>query len=119
MAIDYKHFKEKLEAEKIILEKELTEVGVKNPDNPSDWEAVASEGARVHADDNLAADEIEEYDAHLAIVKTLETRYRDIKNALEKIWNKTYGTCQVCGEEIEQERLEANPSANTCRKHME
>ena len=118
MAIDYKHFGEKLEKEKALLEKELEEVGRRNPDNPSDWEPIAPEGSRIHADDNLAADEIEEYDENMAIVNTLETRYQDLKLALEKIKNKTYGLCEICKEEIDEERLEANPSARTCRKHM-
>ncbi|OHB10842.1 MAG: hypothetical protein A3G05_02325 [Candidatus Zambryskibacteria bacterium RIFCSPLOWO2_12_FULL_45_14] len=119
MAIDYEHFKKKLEEEKVTLEKELGEVGRRNPDNPSDWEATAEKGASIQADDNVAADEIEEYDENMAIVNTLEARYNDVKKSLGKIKDKTYGLCQVCGEEIDAERLEANPSAQTCRKHME
>lgn len=118
MPIDYQHFKNKLEEEKKLLEKELAEVGRRNPDNPSDWEATPAEDARAHADDNLAADEIEEYEENMAIVNTLETRYNDVKLALEKIEKGTYGICEVSGHEIEPERLEANPSARTCKEHM-
>ncbi|MBI2086800.1 MAG: TraR/DksA C4-type zinc finger protein [Candidatus Zambryskibacteria bacterium] len=54
----------------------------------------------------------------MAIVNTLETRYNDIKSGLDKIEHGTYGLCQICGKEIETDRLEANPSARTCIEHM-
>ena len=38
-----KKFKEKLEAEKIRLEREMGSVGRKNPMVPDDWEAIGSE----------------------------------------------------------------------------
>ena len=119
MAIDYKHFKEKLEAEKVILEKELEKVGRRNPDNSSDWEATPGNTDGVQADENLAADKIEDYEENVAIVNTLETRYNDVKLALDKIEKGTYGICEVGGHEIESDRLEANPSARTCKEHME
>ena len=118
MSIDQKYFKEKLEVEKKLLEEELGEVGRKNPDNPSDWVPAPAADSHVHADENLAADEIEEYDENMAIVNTLEGRYQEIKSALDKIEKGTYGICEVGGEEIEVERLEANPSARTCKKHI-
>ena len=118
MTIDYKHFKDKLETEKSLLEKELGEVARKNPDNPSDWEAVPEEKDASQADENTTADSVEEYEENVAIVNTLETRYNNVKNSLEKIKNGTYGLCKVCGKEISVERLDANPSADTCREHM-
>jgi hypothetical protein len=39
----------------------------------------------------------------------------DIDNALERINSGTYGTCEVCGQDIPLERLEAVPSATKCR----
>lgn len=119
MTIDYEHFKKKLETEKKLLEEELSKVGRKNPDNPSDWEAVPAETDSSQADENTNADRIEDYEDNAAIVGTLESRYQDIREALERIENNTYGLCQTCSQEIETVRLEANPSARTCRKHME
>ena len=118
MTIDYKYFKKKLEAEETLLEKELEKVGRRNPDNLSDWEATPADKDISQADENIAADNVESYEDNMAIVDTLETRYRDVKSALEKISRGAYGLCQVCNEEIDAGRLEANPSADTCRKHM-
>ena len=119
MAIEYAHFKKKLEAEEKLLEEELEKVGRRNPDNLSDWEATPADKDTSQADENTVADGIEDYEENTAIVNTLETRYQDLKSALDKIKQGTYGLCEVCKEEIDAERLKANPSAKTCRKHME
>src|SRR3989344_1146353 len=120
MAIDYEHFKLKLETEKKLLEKELEKVGRRNPDNLGDWEATPGLEDRdvSQADENTVADSIEEYEDNGAIVKILEDRYNDIKSGLDKIKHGTYGLCQICGKEIESDRLEANPSSRTCKEHM-
>ena len=39
-----------------------------------------------------------------------------IDEALEKIENKTYGICEICGKEISHKRLEAIPYAARCVK---
>lgn len=118
MTIDYTHFKNKLEEEENLLKGELEKVGRRNPDNLSDWEATPTERDSSQADENTVADSVEGYEENVAIVNTLETRYQDLKKALDKIKNGTYGLCEVCGEEIDTQRLEANPSAKECRKHM-
>lgn len=119
MALDYEHFKEKLESEKALLEQELEKVGRRNPDNPSDWQATPPADREADAaDENMVADAIEEYEDNVAIIGSLEKRYNDIKSGLDKIKHGVYGTCQICGKEIETDRLEANPSARTCKEHM-
>src|SRR3989344_6315900 len=121
MAIDYEYFKNKLEQEKTLVEEELAKVGRRNPDNLSDWEATPpiDRDSSSQADENVTADNIEAYEDNVAILNTLETRYNDLKSGLDKIKHRVYGLCQVCQEEIEAERLEANPSARTCKQHME
>lgn len=114
------YYKGKLEEEKATLEKELKTVGRINPDNPKDWEAVPPpmvDGPE--PDPNDVADRIEEYEGNAGILKQLEVRYNEVTAALAKIEKGSgYGICQEGGEEIEEERLEANPAATTCKKHM-
>ncbi len=112
------HLKEKLETEKLLLEKELSSVGRINPENPRDWEAKGGNLDTLNADENEVADTIEEYEGNTAILKQLETRYNEVRDALTRIEQGTYGTCSVCGKEIEEARLEANPGATTCQEHM-
>ncbi|MFO0718581.1 MAG: TraR/DksA C4-type zinc finger protein [Candidatus Paceibacterota bacterium] len=117
--IDTNKFKESLLKELELVESELKTVGVHDPENPSDWEAVPPPASDVlGGDEHEAADRMETYEENAGIVKQLEIRYNEIRKALKKIEDGTYGVCEVSGEPIEVERLEANPAATTCMKHM-
>lgn len=121
-----KKFQEKLEGERRELEGELETIGRRNPENPDDWEATPDKQQDIlKSDDNEVGDMFEEYEGNTAILKQLEIRYNDVKNALAKIaagdnviGGKKYGLCEVCGKEIEIARMEANPAATTCIEHM-
>ncbi|MEK7635464.1 MAG: TraR/DksA C4-type zinc finger protein [Patescibacteria group bacterium] len=117
--IDINYFKDKLEEDFIIIERELNEVGRKNPDSKDDWEAEPGDMNVDSADPNETADNIEEFEENTAVLKELEIRYNDIKDALNKIEEEKYGFCEISGEPIEEDRLIANPAARTCKKHME
>ena len=47
----------------------------------------------------------------MAQATRLEKFIRDLKNALIRIENKTYGVCRVTGKLIDKERLKAVPHA--------
>jgi RNA polymerase-binding transcription factor DksA len=110
-------FKKRLEEEKLKLESELSSVGVKNPSNPGDWEAAPKESIN-EADPLDTASEIEDFSDNRAILNDLEIRYNSVLDALVRIEKGTYGVCEISGEPIEKGRLEADPSAKTCIKHM-
>lgn len=116
---DLIYFKQKLEEEKGLLEKELKTVGRINPDNPNDWESKPSNTEFLAADTNEVADSIDDYEQNTAILKQLEIRWNNVKSALERIDKGTYGVCAISGEKIEHERLEANPAARTCLTHKD
>ncbi len=115
--MDTKKFKTKLEAELKLIEGELKAVARKNPANPNDWEPVETDLNADTADIDEVADEVENFNANESILNKLEPKYNDIKAALAKIENGTYGKCEVGGEDIPEERLEANPAARTCIEH--
>lgn len=112
-------FKIALEAELNQLNTEMKELGVKNPEVKGDWVERANDLDTVSADLNDVADRTEEYDERRATLATLEGRYNNIRLALKKITDGNYGICEVSGEPIEEDRLEANPAARTCKAHME
>lgn len=114
-----KHFEELLKTELATLEKELKSIGQKNPSNPADWEAKPDATGLAPADPNEVADNIESYEENTAILKQLEIRYNEVKDALKRIGEDKYGICATGGEKIETERLEANPAATTCLKHIQ
>lgn len=117
--IDTSEFKKKLEDELKILETDLATIGRRNPRNPADWEPVPEKMDVLQSDQNEVADSIEAFEENSAVLKQLEIRYNEVKTALERIKDGAYGRCNVGGEEIEIERLHANPAATTCKKHME
>ncbi len=108
-------FQEKLTEEKILLEKELANVGRKNPDRPGDWEATAGVQNEPTAEIEERASEITSFEDRSAIEMELEERYNEVLSALVRIDNNTYGICSVCKKPIEEDRLHANPAARTCK----
>ncbi len=116
--MDTSVYKEKLSEEKKKLEAELREVGVHNPDVKEDWITRANDLDTVSADPTDVADRTEEWDTRRAELAVLETRWNEVRDALKKISDGTYGVCEVGNEQITPERLDANPAARTCQKHM-
>ena len=112
-----KHFKQKLEAERDKLESEMGSVGRKNPSVPGDWESIPSETG-MESDLADQADVVMSRESNTAILADLEARYDTILSALQRIEKGAYGKCEVCGGAIEEARLEADPSATTCVKHL-
>lgn len=116
---DINRAREVLQSEKAELEKSLSEIAEPNPQNPTDWVAKDTPMDIMEADVNEFADRIEERLENQSEQDVLERRYRDVTRALEKIDAGTYGKCEISGEQIEEDRLIANPAARTCKAHME
>ena len=114
---DTQYFKDLLEKEASELLRQLKTLGRVNPDNADDWETVKKDGNN-GADELDVAESIEEFEDNNAVLENLETRLHEVKHAIQKIDNGNYGVCDVCGQKIEEDRLEANPAAATCKTHM-
>ncbi|MDQ5883049.1 MAG: DksA C4-type protein [Patescibacteria group bacterium] len=115
-----KELQKKLEAEKILLEKDLSKFADKDKKISYDYDTRFPEldvATRPLASDENAA-EIESYANLLAIEHALELRLKEVEEALEKIKKNdgSYGKCEQCHKEIELERLKANPAAKICLK---
>ena len=117
--MDTTQYKERIEQELADVTKDLQAIGRVNPDNPKDWEAVPEEMDIDAADSNVVADKFEEFENNKAALNQLETRFNELKDALARIDAGAFGNCEVCGKEIEPERLGANPAARTCIEHVE
>jgi len=119
--METKKYKKALEEELKLLTTELESTGVARSENPNDWIAKGSEETNSnddHSDPNDNADGLEELGERNAIISDLEIRFRNVKKALKRIEEGTYGVCEKSGEQIEETRLEANPAATTCIAHM-
>ncbi|WP_338777897.1 TraR/DksA C4-type zinc finger protein [Metabacillus sp. FJAT-52054] len=61
--------------------------------------------------------ELYEREKDVALNEHAEEELSDINRALMAIEKGTYGKCEICGTDIPAERLEAIPSATTCKEH--
>jgi len=118
MINNIEHYKDLLLAEKKRLLEELPSVGRVNPENPEDWHGTPGDTVAETEDENSLADKLEEFEERSAVEAELESQLILVNDALERIEGGTFGICKVGGEEIESDRLEVNPSAETCKKHM-
>lgn len=101
-------FKERLEEE---LDTVTTQMG-ENTRAPREEDATATEK------DELA-DKIEDLEEGQIENSALTARKAQIQKALDKISDGSYGVCEIGGEPIEAERLEADAAATTCITHKD
>lgn len=59
------------------------------------------------------ANEIADYENNLSLEHELEKALRDVKNALKRIKEGTYGVCKYSGELISENRLRARPTSTS------
>ncbi|MGQ0830857.1 MAG: TraR/DksA C4-type zinc finger protein [Microthrixaceae bacterium] len=53
----------------------------------------------------------------LTVLAAVEGELADVERALGRLDEGTYGTCEVCGEAIDDARLEAEPATARCTAH--
>ena len=118
MTSNIKHLKDLLLKESGVLEKDLASLGRKNVDKAGDWEAVAKDLDEDNADEFDVANDLGRFENSKAELEQLEIQLSDVKSALKKIESGKYGICEICNKPIESDRLKVNPSAKTCKLHM-
>jgi len=93
------------------LEDELSRFAKLNPHNSEDFNA---EFPNLGDKEDENASEVEQYSTNLTLERTLEASLKDVKKALERIKDGTYGTCRYCGKDIGEKRLMARPTSTSC-----
>jgi DnaK suppressor protein len=76
----------------------------------------ADVGGGLEADSSEQATQLENMEVLNALVQEGEEELAEIKSALRRMDDDTYGACIACGEEISSERLEARPYSSECIK---
>ena len=95
-----------LEAERSDLSRQLSELTADGSAAPDFDENFADSG-------QVAA----EMGENLTLAASLRDQLEDVEHALERIDAGTYGTCEVCGTDVTQARLEAMPATRYCIAH--
>ncbi len=103
--------KKSLIEEKEKIEKELGEIGSKNPKRMGDFDIRFPQYGQ-GKDEN--AQEVTEFEKRKAVEFSLEKRLSEINETLGKIQEGNYGICQNCSLNIERPRLKAMPTAILC-----
>lgn len=83
-------------------------------------EAMNSSIGELSGYDNHPADigtELYEREKDQALQQSTERQLAEINSALARMEQGVYGRCQVCGQEIDFERLEALPWTQSCAQH--
>lgn len=104
--MDRTHIRRLLEARRRELAKELDTLTAA----PRDPTASVSYGKRVGDGTTEAVERI----STTAVARGLSATATEVDRALERLSAGTYGTCEVCGVPIPEERLEAIPWAGSC-----
>jgi RNA polymerase-binding transcription factor DksA len=112
-------YKIQIEEDLATITKELQSLGIRNPQLKEDWIAIPEAVGDGESDSDLVSDKTEDWEEKVATLAALETQYNELIHALTKFETGTYGTCEICSEQIESERLNANASARTCLTHMD
>ncbi|MCX6751348.1 MAG: TraR/DksA C4-type zinc finger protein [Candidatus Nomurabacteria bacterium] len=115
--LDKKIIKEKLEKERDILLDQIRDIGKLNPET-NEWEAIPEELNSRESDQNDMADRFEDFEARSVMIKALESRLNDVLASLKGLNRESFGRCEVCKKDIEMDRMEVNPAAKTCKKHL-
>ena len=84
-----------------------------------DWVLVTPAQDEAEEDVTIEADRIELLETNNIRLNYLETRMLEITDARARLVNNEFGICETCGKEIETDRIEKNPTARTCKEHME
>jgi DnaK suppressor protein len=70
----------------------------------------------LEADPEEGDPDLYEREKTLALLRNLEEKLYSLSHALAMMDDGTYGRCEICGEEISPERLEALPYTTFCVK---
>ncbi|MFA4937073.1 MAG: TraR/DksA C4-type zinc finger protein [Patescibacteria group bacterium] len=100
-----------LEQQQIKLENELKIFATQNPATHGGF-ATSFPQYGDKEDENAA--EVATFTDNLSLEKTLEGNLRDVKQALIRIQDKSYGVCKYCKKEIDERRLRARPESGAC-----
>jgi len=110
-----KDFIEKMKSllleEKTKLESELSEIAVRDPKSPSTFNPKFPEMGSGE-DENAA--EVAAYGDNLAVASELQSAFKDVVGALNRIDKGTYGVCRYCEKPIDERRLIARPASSSC-----
>lgn len=96
-----------------LIETELDRFATKNPLVKGDYQTRFPKTDQTDTPDEKAHS-VTDYEEERAVEQNLEVRLREIKDTLKKISENSYGVCEKCQAQIQEERLQAISVARFC-----
>jgi len=115
--MDADEARRRLEAERDRLTAVKSDFDVENLTEESEDENL-SELSAVDQHQADVGTETFEREKDLSILEQVDAELADVEYALKRLDDGTYGTCEVDGKPIPEERLEAMPAARLCLEHQ-
>ena len=120
MSIDTEHFRSRLEDERRRVVEAIENLHRENPGSLTDQTGELNPGFDQHPGD--VATELFDRELEYTLRDGEQATLARIDRALARIEDGTYGTCERCGKDIPEERLEARPWAELdidCQREVE
>jgi len=118
--------KKRLEEKKEQLKKELKSFAKRDPRIKGNWKSKFPNFGSRTSDPSEQQDQIEQYETNLSLEYSLEKDLARVRRTLKRIkigkfhkilpGQDKYGICKKCKKQIQKERLEIYPEAETCVK---
>lgn len=106
-----KTIQEDLVARKAKIEKELLSFAERDPHQQNNFN---SDFPKFGDKEDENAAEVAAFESNLSLEDTLEQSLEMINRALQKISLGTFGSCEKCGQPIDEARLKVMPTATKC-----
>lgn len=105
----------RLESERTRLEGILDDFSEEHLRTESEQENLSELSATAQHQADLGTETFDR-ERDLSILEQVEAELADVEHALERLETGSYGTCEACGEPIDDARLEAQPAARFCMR---
>lgn len=107
-------YKTYIESEYRRVKEKLDLLGKANTEDKNNYDTNSEDLNIDISDREEVAFKIENFETRVSEEAELEKRLYQITAAKDAIANNTYGICAICGLDIKEERLNANPICTTC-----
>lgn len=111
--VKFKQFEQILEKEKEETLKIIRDINTSQRKGVKNENGDLSSYSTHQADQGTDADSQEK---EVVMLETQQEKLKEINQALKRIFELSYGLCEMCGDEIEEGRLKIVPFATMCIK---
>lgn len=115
--MDTENARQRLDRERARLEDVHSGLDEEHLDEQSEGESLSELSSLDQHEADLGTETFER-EKDLAILERVQAQLADVEHAMRRLDEGSYGTCEVCGRVIDEDRLEALPATRFCVEHQ-